>query len=173
MFDLTAQKIDKTNFASLAAEILRNGTALRFQARGASMRPFIRDGDVLEIVPTGPPVLRRGDIVLCHSRSERVLVHRIVGIERESDRITYVTQGDALARPDGWISGERVLGRAVAAERQGRRIALDAGPQRWLGLLWIGLSPLSRRLYGVLATLTRRMRHWLEYASRPPSRAVG
>jgi hypothetical protein len=38
-------------FADLAKEILDKGRSLRFRARGLSMRPTIRDGDLLEIQP--------------------------------------------------------------------------------------------------------------------------
>jgi len=42
-------------FTRLAKDVLGRGASFRFQARGNSMTPFIRDGDVIAIVPMRPP----------------------------------------------------------------------------------------------------------------------
>ena len=48
-----------------AQALLRAGHTLRFRAAGQSMRPFLRDGDFLTIVPAAPTDCQPGDIVLC------------------------------------------------------------------------------------------------------------
>jgi signal peptidase len=147
-----------TDLGALAAEILEGGSALRFRAHGASMRPFIRDGDVIEVQPVGAAPIRRGDVVLCRNGGGRVVAHRVIQVGQESGRVAVVTQGDALARPDRLIFQEQVLGRVVAVERGGRRIRLDVAPQQLMGVLWIRLSPLGGWLYRLLAALRRRVR---------------
>lgn len=155
----------------LAAEILQGGNSLRFRVRGASMRPFIKDGDLAEVWPTSTSDLRRGDVVLCRHAGGRLVVHRVVRVRRKNGRIAVVTRGDLMAQPDGSVPAHDVLGRAVAVEREGRRIALDRGLHRLLGLLWTSSSPLSQGLYRGLAALRREVRAAL--ARKPDQPALG
>jgi signal peptidase len=154
MRDLTLRAAE---FEALAAGILQGGSGLRFRARGASMRPFIRDGDVLELQPLDGAPVRRGDVVLFREGAGRVVAHRVIHLRREDGRVVLRTRGDALACPDGFVSREQVLGRVVALERGGRRIGLDRTTQRLLGVLWLGTSPLGGWLYRALAALRRRV----------------
>ena len=142
-------------FTALTADLLGTGHALRFRARGGSMHPFIKDGDVIEVQPISAVAIRRGDVVFCRNGGGRVVAHRVIRVRSESGRVALVIRGDALACPDGLISPEQVLGRVVALERGGRHIGLDAGLQRLVSALWVGLSPLSRWLYRTLAALKR------------------
>jgi hypothetical protein len=87
-----------------------------------------------------------------------MLAHRAVRVCRESERTLVLVQGDAWRYPDGLVLLDDVMGRVVALERGGRRVTLDAGVQRLLGLLWVVLSPLSHRIYSVLLTLVRKVR---------------
>lgn len=144
-------------FSELAAEILRHGHALRFQAHGGSMVPFIRDGDVVEVQTIDGATIRRGNVVLCRNEG-RVVVHRVIGVERKNDQATLVIQGDALARPDGRIPPEDVLGQVVAVERGGKRIELNGGWWRMAGWLWTRLWPLSAWCYQALTALRRKVR---------------
>lgn len=141
----------RDDFEALAADILAAGHTLRFRARGTSMRPFIRDGNILEIRPAGVSPIRCGDVVLCCNDSDRVVVHRIVG--QENGHMRLLIQGDALTRPDGRISRDQVLGKVVVIERGKRRIDIDTGLPRLSGLLWVKFSPFSVWLYRVLVLL--------------------
>jgi signal peptidase I len=151
-------RIGGADFGALAAQILEDGSGLRFSARGMSMSPFIRDGDVVEVQPIGAAAIRCGDVVLYRNGGDHVIVHRVVQLDREDGHTMLVTRGDALACADGPICREQVLGRVVALERKERHIQVNTGLPRILGRLWIGLAPLSQRLYGVLAALKTRLR---------------
>lgn len=139
--------LSRNDLWSLSAEILRSGNRLRFRAKGVSMMPFVRDGELLVIQPTSN--VRFGDIVLCRTADERVIVHRVVSVGNGG----ILTQGDACRQPDSIVTEEDVLGRVVAVERGKRVQNLDEGLQRWLGVLWITLSPISRIAYRILADL--------------------
>lgn len=148
--------ISATDFGVLAADILENAHELRLCARGLSMVPFIQDGEIL-VVQAGKAA-RRGDIVLCRLDNGRILAHRVLRVEQERGHASpsaLLIQGDALGRPDGLVPLDAVLGRVTAVERDGRRIAMDSGLQRWLGLLWAVLPPLCRRL---VAAFCKRLR---------------
>jgi hypothetical protein len=150
MHELTLSRDD---FGALSAAVLEHGNSLRFRACGNSMRPFIRDGDVLLVRPGLET--RPGDVVLCRARDGRILAHRVARVHRQSRPHTILLHGDACPWPDGLVPLENVLGRVVAVERGTRRVRLDAGLPRWLGRLWIGAWPLRRRIYRVWALLAQ------------------
>ena len=155
---MSTLEVSQANFAALASEILGGGSSLRFRARGVSMQPFIRDGDILEVQPPGVAALRRGDVVLCHPRGGRLVAHRVVRIIREkSGSTTIATQGDALTFPDVPLPVEQVLGLVAAVERNGKRIRLDTTLHRMAGLLCMRLFPWGQRLYYAWVAFGRRL----------------
>lgn len=110
--------LSSEQFLDLAAEILNQGSSLRFRARGVSMRPIIQDGDLLEIRPLDWGQIRRGDILLFRASPRQSLVHRVVGIQRVAGAARFLLQGDAVLQPDGWIDPMQVLGRVERIERE-------------------------------------------------------
>ena len=109
--------------------VLARGLPFRFRAGGGSMSPWIKDGDVISIIPLGPrsPIL--GEIVaFVHPASAHLMVHRVIA--RRSG--AFLTQGDNLPTPDGWIPASALLGKVARVERGGNRITLSLGPERLL-----------------------------------------
>ncbi|MGD0758118.1 MAG: C25 family cysteine peptidase [Candidatus Sulfotelmatobacter sp.] len=112
--DLAQSKL----FGELARELLAGGSGIRFQARGASMSPAIRDGEIVHVRPAVPRDLRRGDLVLIKVEG-RLCLHRLVVADTERD--VFITRGDRGLQDDPAVSGEEVLGVAEAKEvRVGR-----------------------------------------------------
>ena len=59
--------------------VLAKGASFRFEARGLSMHPFIKDQEVITISPVQRSRLYCGDVVaFCHPETGRLTVHRIV-----------------------------------------------------------------------------------------------
>ncbi|MFO7674789.1 MAG: S26 family signal peptidase [bacterium] len=112
----------------LMRAVLARGRPFRFQARGWSMSPFIRDRDVITIAPLGSAPPRTGDVVAFVSPAdERLVVHRVVGRRGTSMLI----QGDNLpGAPDGLIPLASVVGRVRKVERGGRPVRLGLGGER-------------------------------------------
>jgi hypothetical protein len=133
--DITNLPCETAPFASLSAEILLLGKSLRFRAGGASMRPLVRDGDILLVRPVQAGPLRVGDIILYRSQPERVLVHRVVRRFPGPDGWRYLVQGDQAQQPDGMIPQAQVYGRVAAIERAGRHINVQSPLMRFLGWL--------------------------------------
>ncbi len=134
--------IGSDQFIDLAAEILASGSTLRFRARGGSMRPFIQDGDLLEIHPLLDRPVRVGDILLFRYAQHPLLVHRVVRVAPPSSLDPspgFITQGDAVLRPDGCIPAQAVLGWVASIERRGRLRRLDTPFQQRLAA-WIVLG---------------------------------
>jgi signal peptidase len=154
-----------TTFAELSVTLLRAGKSIRFRARGTSMHPLVRDGDVLLVRPVDARAVRVGDIVLCDSEPGRVVVHRVVRRLGALAGHSFVLQGDRAARPDGLVPEALVYGRLVAIERGGARVAVDGPVMRMLGRLAVLRSrtnlgrsrgyPLVSRLAKKLPVLSR------------------
>jgi len=143
------------SFLALARAVLGRGFSLRFRAKGFSMAPFIRDGDVLTVVPKGGDLARPGDIVaFVHSSDGRLTVHRIVAFRGGEATI----KGDNVSMPDGTFPEGSILGFVRRVERDGRvvrpgfgvmgRLIASLSRHRvWEGLL-SGARAVARPLRG-------------------------
>jgi len=162
---VTSIPCDSAAFAELSTALLRAGKAVRFQARGTSMRPLVRDGDVLLVRPVDATTVQLGDVVLCSSEPGRAVVHRVVRKLGGRAGLRFVLQGDQVAQPDGLVAAAQVYGRVAAIERAGAHIAMGEPAMRLLGGLVVLRSrwnlgrgrwyPLASRLIGRLPVLSR------------------
>lgn len=152
----------------LASGLLKEHKRVRFRVKGGSMRPWIRDGDVIEIEPVSISDLRPGDVVFYRrvqgikghipmtksqiSNSTKSLVaHRLIAKYHCYDgRVRLICQGDAIPWPDPEIKPDEVLGRVVAVNRDGRRITLRSPIYRLIGLGMIATLPLRGVVYLIL-----------------------
>lgn len=137
----------------LAAHLLRRGGGLRIKARGGSMMPFLWDGDVVLVTPTGGAGIGVGDVVCYETSPGRLFVHRV--IERKGDR--FVAKGDALASVD-LIDAGQVLGKVVAIERHGRVRRLDTRRARWRNRAIAAVSTLIPFLMALAIPVRRVVR---------------
>jgi hypothetical protein len=111
----------------LIEAVFAKNALFRFKAKGFSMSPFIRDGDIITLSPASLSPISLGKPVACVCPvRERLLVHRIVG--RKGNY--YVIKGDNASRPDCAVDKKRILGCVTAIERKGRPIFLGLGPER-------------------------------------------
>jgi signal peptidase I len=131
--------LSKESLLGLMTAVLGKGRAFRFKAKGWSMTPFIRDGDVITVDPIASEPCQVGQVVAFRSTDERCLVvHRIIARTGAG----YLIQGDyALYESDGIVRHEQLLGQVSRVERDGRRIWLGQGPGR------VFIAWLSRRGY--------------------------
>jgi ribosomal protein S18 acetylase RimI-like enzyme len=132
-------------------ELLRGtaarGVSLRTAVRGFSMAPFVRDGDVVTIVPMGGREPRVGDVVaLAMPTERRMAVHRVVARVPPG----WIVQGDNCPLPDGVFPRDAFVGLVTRVERCGRIVRLGLGKQGEL------VAALSRR--GWLLPLWRVVR---------------
>ncbi|UCG43080.1 MAG: S24/S26 family peptidase [candidate division WOR-3 bacterium] len=143
-----------TALVGLMRAVLARGLPFRFRARGWSMSPFIRDRDVITIVPVDSTSLKIGDIVaFAGPDGQRLVVHRVVGRRGTDLRI----QGDSAARAaDDLVPESSVLGRVKRVERNGQQVWFGLGTERLvvaflsrkrvLSLLVMKVRALVRRL---------------------------
>lgn len=138
--------------SDLAAHLLRCGERLRIKARGGSMLPFLRDGDVAHVMPSAGTEVRVGDVICYETPPGRLILHRVV----ERDRHRLVARGDALGFTEV-VERVQLLGKVVAVERHGRVRRLDTRTARWRNLAIVAVSPL---LPWLLPVVTRLRRAW-------------
>jgi len=104
---------DTQLFEEVARPLLAQGLSVRFQARGASMSPAIRDGEVVEVIPTNVTDLHKNDIVLAKTE-HGFRLHRIVLVDPGEDR--FITRGDCGQENDPVLTGAQILGIAQSKE---------------------------------------------------------
>src|SRR5258708_24890910 len=110
---MTNRGLDSERFEALSRELLKSGLGVRFEARGASMSPAIRDGEIVYVTPVIVSKLRKDDIVLTKGHSG-FRVHRLT--VADLDKNLFITRGDCGEQDDPPLRGEQILGVAVAKE---------------------------------------------------------
>jgi len=145
--------LKREDFTSIAQEVLGRGRTLRFKARGGSMSPFIRNGDVLEVVPVKGKI-NLGDIILYYSSYGNSVVHRVI----QRNKGSIITKGDSVPGSDQPVLFRKVLGRVVAVEKNGWRIRLDKPVGKLLNILLALISPFSFLTYPPLRLVKRTVR---------------
>jgi len=137
----------------LAAQLLRRGKRLRIKARGGSMVPFLRDGDVALVTPTAGSEVGVGDVVCYEMPPGRLFLHRVIA--RDRDRV--VAKGDALPFTEV-VERAQLLGTVVAIERHGRVRRLDTRTAHWRNRAIASLSPALPRALALAGRLRRLWR---------------
>jgi hypothetical protein len=147
-------------FKELLIEVLHKGAAFRFRAKGFSMSPFIKDGDIITVAPLRGNRPRFGDVAaFMNPSTEELVVHRVIG-KRDNSR--FFIRGDNLSTQKHLISISQILGKVEKVERDGKAVALGLGPEKTL------IALLSSRgiLLPVLFPLWRVIRPFLKRSSR-------
>jgi hypothetical protein len=143
----------------LMRAVLARGVPFRFCARGWSMEPFIRDGDVITVSPLASAVPGVGEVVaFVRPEGGNLVVHRVVSRRGAAPQIR---GDDSLDEIDGIIPAENLLGRVTRIERHGHAVWLGLGPERYL-IAWLSrarlLVPLRVWMSTWLKPLLRRLR---------------
>lgn len=135
----------------LIQAVLNKGALFRFQARGFSMAPFIRDGDVIVISPLSADSFRLGKVVVfIQPGIDKLVVHRIVGKVCGA----FLIKGDNMSDADGVIPKSRILGCVTRVERNGEEASLGLGPERVL----IAFVTRKRRFASLLLPIWKFIR---------------
>lgn len=129
----------------LLQAVLAKGSLFRFRAHGMSMLPFIRDNDFLTIAPPGSVKPGIGRVVAyTNPGCGSLIVHRVI----RCDGNTFLIAGDnTLSRFHDRVDRQAILGCVIRVERNGRRVFVGLGFERYLIALFSRCSLLARVNY--------------------------
>jgi signal peptidase I len=145
------QSLPSPAFISLLKGVLEMGSSFRFRANGASMTPFIKQGDLITLSPYPESAPRLGDVAaFFFPGTEKLAIHRVVGKKGTG----YLLKGDNAIAIDGVIPRENILARVKKVERGGKEIRLGLRQERYLIAL-LARSGLLLSLYSPLCKIIR------------------
>lgn len=170
----------------LSDEIVRNKSKrIKFKACGSSMRPFVKDGDIVEIEPIKEfESINKGDILL-FSRGNAVCLHRAIRLNGSN----FTIKGDSSRYIDGKIDKEDIIGKLLSIERNGHQIEINnswlnkIAPFSWIWYRFIFiikklLKPILKPIHGyflsilpVRSTLRNCFRNRIKTSLAEPSDA--
>ncbi len=145
----------EADLLELSKNIFRKGKSIRFQAKGWSMRPFIRDGDIIVVSPIENSSIKTGDVVFYLTTENKVMVHRVIRKHKKGNRMIMFIKGDATFSSPEKVEMQDVLGKIVEVERNGQKKRLDTKLYTIKGLLFAGISPFSQWTYPFLSKIKK------------------
>ena len=147
-------ELQKEDLLQLSSDILDRGSCVRFIARGYSMHPFIKDGEVIIVKPVKIFEIMRGDVIFYHA-SQEMVAHRVIKKCRENDKIVLVTKGDSNFNFDSPFGEKNVMGKVIAIEKPNGTIMLDCKTWRIVNYMIARHSLLSLLIYRRICFLKR------------------
>jgi signal peptidase I len=146
----------------LLRAVLDKGKPFRFRAKGVSMTPFVKDGDVITVSPFSGASPRMGDVVaFIRTATGKLVVHRMVGKSGDS----FLIKGDNVDHEGERVPEKNVLGRVVFVERNGQRVRLGLGVERFV-IAFLNQRGLLQKVGSRLWRFVRPL-CWWRRGSRP------
>lgn len=145
--DVANLRIDQPVFAATVLDALARGESVRLRVHGASMKPWLREQQKIRVRPIAGWRLRRGDVALFRRANGRLILHRVVQVDRDSrtGMPLYGCRGDAEAGVPESVPETALLG------------VVDLGVfRRWVFLL---TEPARRFANRVLSKMGIRLYH--------------
>jgi hypothetical protein len=118
--------------AILLRDLAAEGKPVEIPVWGISMRPWLRDGDRVRLVPVTAAEVRVGDVVVRVNATGPV-IHRFVGRWPSRQGRRLLTKGDGAPRLDPPARADELVGRVVARVRDGRAERLEGVGMRLRG----------------------------------------
>ena len=125
--------------AAFVDELLQQGLSVRIRVTGKSMKPFLRDKDMVTLEKTSSGQLRPGDMIFFRSDGDCPVLHRIVAKKQKKNRCFFYIMGDALTTLEGPVYEDQIMGRVCYVERKGLK-----------GIKYMNINRMSYRMKSVL-----------------------
>lgn len=94
----------------LLTRIMKRDGSVVMPAKGSSMYPIIREGNLCRFRPVETQRLAIGDIILFSSDSGQLIAHRLLSVRRSEDQLLYICKGDTNLGCDAPIRREQMIG---------------------------------------------------------------
>lgn len=136
MDSLTNLVLPNEIFFGISQEILQSKQKIRIVLKGDSMKPVLRDGDILTLKRLGKQNLFLGDIVLA-IWNDKFVLHRIVLIKKN----TVFLAGDNNLIQIEKVNRQNVLAKVYQYSRAGKGFKELSAFHKMLGLFWFACRP--------------------------------
>ena len=120
---------------------------IELPARGNSMYPLIRKGDVCRFIPCDPFLLKKGDIVLFRSSAGLITAHRICYMEKSEGFVRFLLKGDANLGYDEPVEQKQIIGKLIWIRKSRVKIKVDTFPACAWGKLMFTFPILTSLLW--------------------------
>lgn len=93
-----------------------------YAVQSDSMEPTIREGDMVFAREVGNSEIEVGDVIVYRledAQGAPLISHRVVDLRETAQGIEFRAKGDNLENPDGWKSGDLVVGEVSYSLRHG------------------------------------------------------
>ncbi|PJN91806.1 signal peptidase I [Bacillus sp. mrc49] len=120
--------------------------SIHLPAQGSSMYPFIKNGEICSFNECDPIHLKKGDIVLFYTSSNRLIAHRYYKELKDGQRRQYLFKGDTNICFDEAIYREQMVGKLVYVQKRKYKLLVSG----FLARTWAGLILAIPFLTGIL-----------------------
>lgn len=141
-----------TEWLALVEDMLTGNTAVRVALIGQSMKPTIKDGEIVCIEPLRMPA-QEHDILLYKDTRGMPIVHRVMKVIESGSNIQYQLCADNDWYVHEIIDSSQAVGKVAYVERAGARYALSGCGFGYGAQIRLG----ARRLYARVRALLQRM----------------
>ena len=93
---------------------------------GQSMKPFFRPGDILSLKKVFPSSIQKGNVISYIRKSNKEsVIHRVIKIIKKHDNYTFITKGDNLGKPDGFVTANQIEGIITGRISRGKFVKIS------------------------------------------------
>ena len=135
---------------AMPKETSGKGSEIKARLKGESMLPFLKNGQTLLFRPAEAESIAVGNIVLYHE-NDKVISHRVF----RKGKGFIQTKADASVYADSPITSDRLIGKVVAVEKDGRVSRLDNIAGLICGLLISRISLITSRFQFIIKKLCK------------------
>ena len=87
-------RLEKVQFLKLSKDILDQGNCLRFQVKGRSMQPAVKDGDIINVEPVQGQEIRLGEVIYYKNAEGGMSAHRVIKKNFKENGSVLIVKGD-------------------------------------------------------------------------------
>jgi phage repressor protein C with HTH and peptisase S24 domain len=95
--------------AAIAIRDMAGEKPLAVRIKGNCMAPLLPSGALVQIARR--PYHWPGDLLVILGNDGQLIAHRLIGFYPRAGGMRWLTQADAAERPDGAVTGDRIIGR--------------------------------------------------------------
>ena len=127
----------------LLKNVIEKKGYVHFPSEGFSMYPCIRQNDLCTFEKA--PVLKKGDIGLFHTKSGKLIAHRLIKTRYKNEQLHYIFKGDTNLCCDEPVTREQVIGKLTAISRKKQKKVYMAAPFDYIWCWLMLFFPFSSR----------------------------